>query len=129
MTGFIEKKRWVFLGLPWTFTKYSVKEDMITVNTGILTKEENDCYMYKVIDVILKESLMERIFKLGTVTCVTSDATDGRLLLQHIRNAKAVKNYILEQSEKERLRRRTVNTLNIGVDADLDGDGIADSLQ
>lgn len=92
MTGFIEKKRWVFLGLPWTFTKYSVKEDMITVNTGILTKEENDCYMYKVIDVILKESLMERIFKLGTVTCVTSDATDGRLLLQHIRNAKAVKN-------------------------------------
>ena len=129
MTGFIEKKRWVFLGLPWTFTKYSVKEDMITVNTGILTKEENDCYMYKVIDVILKESLMERIFKLGTVTCITSDATDGRLLLQHIRNAKAVKNYILEQSEKERLRRRTVNTLNIGVDADLDGDGIADSLQ
>lgn len=129
MTGFIEKKRWVFLGLPWTFTKYSVKEDMITVNTGILTKEENDCYMYKVIDVILKESLMERMFKLGTVTCVTSDATDGRLLLQHIRNAKAVKNYILEQSEKERLRRRTVNTLNIGVDADLDGDGIADSLQ
>lgn len=129
MTGFIEKKRWVFLGLPWTFTKYSVKEDMITVNTGILTKEENDCYMYKVIDVILKESLMERMFKLGTVTCITSDATDGRLLLQHIRNAKAVKNYILEQSEKERLRRRTVNTLNIGVDADLDGDGIADSLQ
>lgn len=127
--SFVERKRWVFLGLPWTFTKYTVREDMITRDTGFLNKEENDCYMYKVIDVILKESFMERIFKLGTVVCVTSDATDGKLELRHIRNAKAIKNYILDQSEKERIRRRTVNTLNIGIDADLDGDGIADSIQ
>ena len=127
--SFVERKRWVFLGLPWTFTKYIVREDMITRDTGFLNKEENDCYMYKVIDVILKESFMERIFKLGTVVCITSDATDGKLELRHVRNAKAIKNYILDQSEKERIRRRTVNTLNIGIDADLDGDGIADSIQ
>lgn len=128
-TSFVERKRWKFLGLPWTFTKYTIREDMITRDTGFLNKQENDCYMYKVIDVVLNESLMERMFKLGTVTCITSDATDGRLELLHIRNAKAIKNYILEQSEKERIRRRTVNTLNIGVDTDLDGDGIADSIQ
>lgn len=129
MTGFIERKRWVFLGLPWTFTKYHVKEDMITVDTGFFNKEENDCYMYKVIDVRLTESFFERMFKLGTVVCITSDATDGNLKILHVRNAKAIKNYILDQSEKERLRRRTVNTLNIGVDGDLDGDGINDALQ
>ena len=28
---FVEKKRWLFLGLPFTFTKYVIKEDMITV--------------------------------------------------------------------------------------------------
>ena len=31
---FVEKKRWLFLGLPFTFTKYVIKEDMITVDTG-----------------------------------------------------------------------------------------------
>lgn len=128
-TTFKERKRWLFLGLPWTFTKYTIREDMITRDTGFINKEENDCYMYKVIDVILKESFAERMFRLGTVVCVTSDATDGKLELRHIRNAKTIKNYILEQSEKERIRRRTVNTLNIGVDSDLDGDGILDSLQ
>ena len=48
---FVEKKRWLFLGLPFTFTKYVIKEDMITVDTGVFTKVENDCYMYKVQDV------------------------------------------------------------------------------
>ena len=47
---FVEKKRWLFLGLPFTFTKYVIKEDMITVDTGVFTKVENDCYMYKVQD-------------------------------------------------------------------------------
>ena len=48
---FVEKKRWLFLGLPFTFTRYVIKEDMITVDTGVFTKVENDCYMYKVQDV------------------------------------------------------------------------------
>ena len=42
---FVEKKRWLFLGLPFTFTKYVIKEDMITVDTGVFTKVENDCYL------------------------------------------------------------------------------------
>ena len=58
---FVEKKRWLFLGLPFTFTKYVIKEDMITVDTGVFTKVENDCYMYKVQDVTLKTSLLESI--------------------------------------------------------------------
>ena len=33
---YVERKRWLFLGLPFTFTKYTVKEDMITVDEGLL---------------------------------------------------------------------------------------------
>ena len=77
---FVEKKRWLFLGLPFTFTKYVIKEDMITVDTGVFTKVENDCYM----------------------------------LIEHIRNSKAIKEFILKESEEARLKRRTVNMLDIG---------------
>ena len=30
-----EKKRSMFFGLPWTFTSYTVTEEIITVDTGL----------------------------------------------------------------------------------------------
>lgn len=119
---FRERKRWLFLGLPFTFTVYTVKEETITVDKGFFNKEENDCYMYKVQDVTLKTSLWERIFGLGTVVCYTGDTTDKELVLEHVKNARAIKDFILEMSEKERRKRRTMNTLDIGVEADNDID-------
>ena len=116
MTGYVERKRLLFLGLPWTFTKYEIKEDMITINKGILNTTENDCYMYKVQDVQLKTSLMERIFSLGTVVCYTGDITNSTLVLEHIRNAREVKNFILEYSEEARLKRRVLTTMDISGD-------------
>ena len=121
--GFREKKRWLFLGLPFTFTTYDVKENLLTIQSGLLKKTENDCYMYKVQDVELVTSLTERIFGIGTVVCYTGDVTHPRLELTHIKNAKAVKDYILEASEQARMRRRTLNTLDIGAQAEgSDGD-------
>lgn len=114
MIEFVERKRWLFLGLPFTFTKYIVKEDMITIEAGFLKKVENDCYMYKVQDVEHTASLLERIFGMGTVVCYTGDTTHPRLVLEHIRNSRALKDFILKQSEEARMKRRTVNMLDIG---------------
>lgn len=111
---FVEKKRWLFLGLPFTFTKYVIKEDMITVDTGVFTKVENDCYMYKVQDVEHTASIWERMAGLGTIVCYTGDTTHPQLLIEHIRNSKAIKELILKESEEARLKRRTVNMLDIG---------------
>ena len=111
---FVEKKRWLFLGLPFTFTKYVIKEDMITVDTGVFTKVENDCYMYKVQDVEHTASIWERMVGLGTIVWYTGDTTHPKLLIEHIRNSKAIKEFILKESEEARLKRRTVNMLDIG---------------
>ena len=115
-TVYRERKRWLFLGLPFTFTKYIIRDDMITIDQGFLRKVENDCYMYKVQDVEHTASLTERIFGLGTIICYTGDTTHPKLILSHIKHSKGIKNYILEASEAARMRRRTLNTLNIGVD-------------
>jgi len=111
---FVEKKRWLFLGLPFTFTKYVIKEDMITVDTGVFTKVENDCYMYKVQDVEHTASIWERMVGLGSIVCYTGDTTHPKLLIEHIRNSKQIKEFILKESEEARLKRRTVNMLDIG---------------
>ena len=120
MAGYVERKRLLFFGLPWTFTKYEIKDDMITVDTGFLNKIENDCYMYKVQDVQLRTSLVERLFGLGTVVCYTGDNTSPTLELQHIKNAKEIKGYILEASEEARLKRRVLTTMDITSDAEDD---------
>lgn len=111
---FKERKRWLFLGLPFTFTKYTIKEDMITIDAGLLKTVEDDCYMYKVQDVQLTASLIEKMFRLGTVICYTGDTTHAKLYLEHIKNAKTIKDFILQQSEEARIKRRTVNMLDIG---------------
>ena len=113
MVEFVERKRWVFLGLPFTFTKYTVKEDMITISSGLLKTVENDCYMYKVQDVMHTATLFEKMFGLGTVICHTGDTTHPQLVFEHIKNSKAIKEFILKESEEARLKRRTVNMLDI----------------
>ena len=69
--------------------------------------------MYKVVDVRLEVSLMERIFGLGTVHCFSSDLTNPDLRMQHIKNAKEIKDFILKQSEAERMKRKTLHTQSL----------------
>ena len=119
---YVERKRWLFLGLPFTFTKYIIKEDILTMDQGFLKKVENDCYMYKIQDVQHTSSLMERMFGMGSIICFTGDTTHPKLELVHIKHSKEIKNYLLEASEAARMRRRTLNTLNIGAEAADMGD-------
>ena len=124
---FAERKRWLFFGLPFTFTKYKITPSLVTIDQVLFNTVEDDCYMYKVQDVKLNTSLFEKIFKLGTIICYTGDVTNPELRLVHIKHAKEIKSYLLKQSEVARLKRRTLNTVDIGAHGlDLDGDGIED---
>lgn len=117
-----ERKRLLFLGLPFTLTKYTITDEVLTVNQGFFDTTEDDCYLYKVQDVKLSRTIRERIFGLGTIICYTGDNTDPELVLEHIRHSKEIKNYILKASEEQRVLKRTVNTQNISMkhtEADL----------
>ena len=113
----------IFGAAVYFYNIHGKRREVLTVDTGFLSKEENDCYMYKVQDVTLKTSLLERIFGLGTIICYTGDTTNPQLVMAHIKNARAIKDFILEQSEIARRKRRTMNTLDIGADgSDFDID-------
>ena len=58
---FKEKKRCLFLGLPLTFTTYTITEELVTIDQGFLSRKEDDCYMYKIQDVTLTTSLFENV--------------------------------------------------------------------
>jgi uncharacterized membrane protein YdbT with pleckstrin-like domain len=122
---FKEKKRTKFLGLPICFVTYRIFDDKINIKSGFLTTVEDDAYMYKVQDVQLSKSLLERIFKLGTITCFTGDKTHPELKLVHIRNSAEIKDYLIGASEEARRKRRTMHTLDIDGEEEInldDGD-------
>lgn len=110
-----ERKRLLFFGLPWTFTKYTIGEELLTVNSGFLKTEENDCYLYKIQDVKMTTTLVERMFGLSTIICYSGDVTHPQLSLVHIKHAKEIKSFILEAAEAARQKKRTLNTLDIGT--------------
>ncbi len=110
-----ERKRILFFGLPWTFTKYSISEERVCTKRGFLKTVEDDVFTYKISDVKLERSLPERIFGLGTVVCYSNDATDAKLVLCHIKHSSEIKEFILTSSESERQKRRTVNTMDLDV--------------
>ena len=120
---FTERKRWLLFGLPFTFTKYLLKDEILTVNAGFFKTVINDCYMYKIVDVQLERSLVEKIMGLGTVVCYTSDTTDKVLRISHVKHAEQIKNFILEKSERMRMKRRTLTTMSLNSEA---GDGVDD---
>lgn len=112
---FKEKKRSLFFGLPLSFTTYTITDTKINIKKGLLRTVEDDTLLYKIQDVKLVRGLWERIFKLGTVICYSSDVTDAKLMLTHIKNCSEIKEYILHTSELERRKVRTVHT--VGLDA------------
>ena len=116
MIKFVEKKRTALFALPIYFTTYTITDEMLNVREGFFKITENDCYLYKIQDVTLTMTLIERIFKLSTITCHTGDTTSPTLELKHIKNGKAIKEFLLQASDEARLKRRTINTVNIGAD-------------
>lgn len=119
--GYIEKKRTKFLGLPICFTTYLMNEEKLTIKSGFLSITEDDAYMYKIQDVRLTRSFLERLFGLGTVTCFTGDTTHPQLNLEHIKHSSEIKEYLLKESEEARIKRRSLHTLDISAD-DLNED-------
>lgn len=116
---YVEKKRTKFLALPICFTTYAISDEKITITSGFLNITVDDAYMYKVQDVKLTKSFIERIFKLGTVTCYTGDTTHPELKLLHIKNSSLIKDFLMNASEEARRKRRTLHTMDIDA-TDMD---------
>lgn len=114
--SYLERKRIKFFGLPFSFTKYAIFDEKLTITTGFISITEDYAYMYKIQDVRLTRSLSERIFKLGTITCYTGDTTHPELMLLHIRHASEIKDFIMLSSEEARRKRRSLHTLNIDAE-------------
>lgn len=95
-------RKHTFLGLPWSFTIYSMDEERLFLNTGIITQVENEVRLYRVLDVQFRQSIFEKILGLGSITLKTSDKSLGNFTITRVCHAKDVKELISKTVEQQR---------------------------
>lgn len=115
------RKRLLFFGLPWTFTKYMFTEEKFTVDSGLLTSKQDEIRLYRIMDISLTRTLFQKIFGLGTITCDTSDKSSPKLEIINIKDPIVVKEMLSEAVEKERMAKRVSSREYMTMD-DFDDD-------
>lgn len=115
-----ERKRWLLFGLPFTFTKYTLTNRKILINSGFFTSREDEILLYRVLDMTLSRTLIQKLFGLGTVIVEAQDKFQPTLVVKNIRNSQQFKDnlsYLVEE-EKLRLRMRRGEIINDGFGHD-----------
>ena len=107
-----DKKRTIF-GLPLSFTKYTLTEDVLYVRSGILTKREEEIRLYRIVDITLTATLGERIFNTGSILVESSDRSMPQLILESIKNSASVKDQLSNLVEQSRRNAGVVNLNSI----------------
>ncbi|SHJ66943.1 PH domain-containing protein [Pseudobutyrivibrio xylanivorans] len=108
-------------GLPLSFTKYSMSEDRLFVETGFLNLTQNEVRLYRILDLQLKRSLGQRIFGVGSIYVSSSDKNLGTFEIRNVRNSANVKEMLSVQVEQQREAKRVVGREYMG-DMDFDDD-------
>ena len=94
------------LGLPLSFTKYSLSEDRLFVTEGFLNIRDDEVLLYRVRDIDTHRSLWQRLFGVGTVTVISSDKTRPTLVMKNIKEPLMVKELVHKQVEEMKVHRR-----------------------
>lgn len=120
------KDRKRYLGLPLSFTRYSLTPDRLFLSVGFLNVKDDEVLLYRVRDISTSRSLGQRIFGVGTVTIISSDKTMPNMVLKNIKHPIQVKELIHDQVEEMKIRRRVrlgeIMTTGQGTDDDDDPD-------
>ncbi len=128
MPEILWKDRKRFLGMPLTFTKYSLSKDRIFIDSGFLNAQHEEILLYRVTDLSLRRNFGQKLFGVGTVTIISGDRSMPSLMLKNIKKPIIIKELIHRLVEEAKLAYRVrVNEVMGGEydnGIDLDGDGI-----
>lgn len=106
------------LGLPLSFTKYSMSEDRLFVETGLLNLTQNEVRLYRILDLQLKRSIGQRIFGVGSIIVSSSDKSLGTFEIKNIKHSANVKEMLSVQVEQQREEKRVYSRENMLDDVD-----------
>lgn len=112
-----DRKRTIF-GLPLSFTVYTLTEEKLLVDTGFLSTKQEEIKLYRMMDLTLKRSLLQRIFGVGTIHVCSADKTSPEFDIKNIKKPFEVKEKISKMIEEQRDKKRISGREYFGADDD-----------
>lgn len=110
-----DRKRIIF-GLPLSFTVYKLKRDKLLVETGFLSKKQEEVRLYRIMDLTLHRPLGQRLWGLGTIHCCTADKSTPDFDILRIKDSERVKELISDMVEQQRDEKRIYARENMDDD-------------
>lgn len=113
-----DRKRPIF-GLPLSFTVYTLLEDKLLIDTGILSTNQEEIKLYRIMDLTLKRSLLQRIFGVGSIHICSADKTTPEFEIRDIKKTFEIKEKLSAIVEEQRDKKRvTGKEFLVGDDDD-----------
>lgn len=115
------KGKSMLLGFPLTFTSYRLEDGVLTERSGLVSINESQVQLYRVLDVDLKQDLIDNLVDQGTITLVTGNKEDY-LVLRNVKEPRTVKKMLNEQIAEERAKQgiRTSEIIDSNMDVNSD---------
>ncbi|MEI8198434.1 MAG: PH domain-containing protein [Eubacteriales bacterium] len=118
------KDRKRYLGLPISFTIYSLDNNRFYVKRGFFNSVMDELLLYRVLDVKLTRSLGQKIFGVGTIMLMTADQSNPSLYIKNVRHSDRVRKLLSNIVERERNEKRIMGKEMYGAS----GMGIMDEV-
>ena len=117
-----DRKRTLF-GLPWSFTRYALTAEKLTIDTGFFSRKEEEVRLYRIMDITLRRGLFQRLFGVGTIHCCSADKSTPEFDIKNIKRPVEIKNMLSDLVEEERDRKRIAGReFMVGEDEGFDGE-------
>ena len=121
---------------PCTFTTYTLTADELATQSGLLHQSFDTVKLFRIVDITISRTLLQRIFGLSTILIDAMDqSTGGKIVLKNIIDSFAVRKELQHAVDAARNVNRVSTREFMGTGdgyyggpdgSDLDGDGYPD---
>ncbi len=113
------------LGMPLTFTIFTLKNSRLYLREGFFNTSEDEMLLYRILDIKISRTLGQKMFGVGTLTLFTADESHRQFEIKNIKQPEMVRDLISAEVEKEREKFKITGREMYGV-ASADGLGELD---
>jgi len=118
------KDRRRYLGLPLSFTIYTLDNNRLYVKRGLFNSVTDELLLYRILDVRLTRTLGQKMFGVGSITLTSADQSSPSLLIKNIKKSDRTRRLLSNIVERERNEKRVMGKEMFGAS----GMGIMDEV-
>ena len=102
------KDRKHILWFPWTFTKYYIVNDRLTIEKGLLKTTVDETLLYRIVDITMEQTLAGKLFGTGTLIITAKSDKTPEIRLENIARPREIRQMLSQLVEESRHRRNVV---------------------